>query len=978
MPAPDWSGLAAASLAPDRVRHLLEEWRRLPSVGAWLGTVRPAAARALVEVLGASEHLTGLLRRHPGWLALCFSREALAGPRPRDLLRREIGTMLDAALAEADHARALRELRLLRQREHVRIAARDLSRLATLEETTRQLSDVADLCLAGALRVVRARIASMHGEPYEETGDGGWRPTLFCVLGLGKLGGQELNYSSDVDLMLVYGDEGRVFRNPPVPGRPAPSGGMANHQFFRRLAEALVAEVSATTPEGQLFRVDLRLRPEGSAGPLARSLDGHENYYAQWGQTWERLMLIKARPVAGDRALAAEFLEMVQPFRFPRTLAERLVEEIAAAKRRLEDEKSEGDARRDVKRGRGGIREVEFVVQSLQLLNGGRLPFLQDTGTLPSLEKLAEYDLLSREEARVLADAYRFWRDVEHRLQAEHYRQTHAIPDSPAGLGRIARLMGCRTPAEFLAQRDAHADAVRAVYDKFLGNRGGPAAGTGLPGDFDSDAAGWLALLAAHWFEDPARAARRVRELLQGPGWSHQSARTGTLAGGVLVHLLSLCPGSRFPRPPGSRVRGVLSDPDRVLNCVDRYVEAYGSRTPLYEAWAGQPQYFELLAWLFDRSEALGEVAIRSPDLVEELMLSGRLRRTTTAAEAVADLRHGSGDSDQTLWIRRYQQAELLRIGLRLILGYADAPESGAELTALADGCVAYALEVVQRRHHLAEAPFAVMALGSHGGGELCHGSDLDLVLVAPDDAPDLPGLKPLAAEFLQLLTTRTDLGRAYEVDTRLRPDGEEGLLVNTAGAHAEYHRRRAQLWEIQALTRRRFVAGNPVARDAFESAAAAVTDFSRGNPGVAAWTPDWREAVGRMRDRIVRERTAAGLDAVSFKTGAGGLVAAQFRAQEWCLANGWHEPNTRQALARGVGRRKAGAKAGKALLAGYDELRRVEAILRCWSGAADDVLPVQAPALGRVAVRCGFGDAEALLAALAAARKAIAAAVSQ
>ncbi|KAB2653220.1 MAG: hypothetical protein DVB31_17585, partial [Verrucomicrobia bacterium] len=511
VPVPDWSGLAAASLSPDRVRHLLEEWQRLPSVAAWLGTVRPAAARALVAVIGASEHFSGMLRRNPAWLASCFSRESLAAPRPRDALRREAARFLDDALAQANHAGAFRELRQLRQREHLRIAARDLSRAATLEETARQLSDVADICLAGALRLVRARIASIHGEPWEETGDGGWRPTSFCILGLGKLGGQELNYSSDVDVMLVYGDEGRVFRDPPVAGREPPPGGIANHQFFRRLAEALVAEVSDPAPEGQLFRIDLRLRPEGNTGPLARSLDSHETYYAQWGQTWERLMLIKARPVAGDRQLAADFLEMIQPFRYPRSLGERLLEEIATTKHRLETEKAEGDALRDVKRGRGGIREIEFVVQSLQLLNGGRQPFLQNTGTLPTLEKLAEYGLLTPGEAHELAEAYRFWRDVEHRLQIENYRQTHAVPESAAGRERLARLLGFRKTAEFDARRELHRTHVRAGYDKFLGHRPRPAAEPGLPADFDTDAAAWRTLLAAHGFEEPARALRIVR-----------------------------------------------------------------------------------------------------------------------------------------------------------------------------------------------------------------------------------------------------------------------------------------------------------------------------------------------------------------------------------------------------------------------------------------------------------------------------------
>ncbi len=925
-------------------------------------------------MLGASEDLAEQLRRNPSWLAACFSLESLARPRPIHGLRREADRFLNAALRQADHAGALRELRIFRQREHLRIAARDLARRAPVEEITRELSDVADTVLAGVLRVVRAQVASRFGEPWEKDAGGGgdWRPTPFCLLGLGKLGGRELNYSSDVDVMFLYGDEGQVFRHPPRPGPfPGPAG-LTNHQFFKRLAEAFVAEVARPAPEGQLYRIDLRLRPEGDAGPLARSLEGYENYYAQWGQTWERLMLIKARPVAGDRPLGADFLELVQPFCHPRSLSDHLLDEIAATKRRMETEVVEGDAEHDVKRGRGGIREIEFIVQGLQLLNAGKQPFLQQAATLPALEKLAEYGLLDPGECTRLAAAYRFWRDVEHRLQMEHNRQTHTLPTTETGRKRIAILMGCRTASEFEKRRLDHARAVRTVYDKFLGDRGRSPMGAGLPGDPDRHPEAWMALLAAHGFQDPPQSLRWVQTFLRGPGWSHVSARTEELARTFLPHLFSLCPKSPFPRPAGSRVRGVLSDPDRVLNCLDRFATAYGSRAPLYEAWTGQPLLFELLAWLFDRSDFLADVAIRTPDLVEELVLRGQLRRIKTVSETLADLRHGSTDADQALWLRRYQQAEQLRLGLRSILEYSDTRQSGEELTVLADACLQYALEVVQQRHRLGPSPFAVFGLGKLGGGELSFGSDLDLLFVAPDHARNLPASQRLAVEFLQLLSTPTDLGRAFSVDSRLRPDGEKGLLVNTAGAHLEYYRRRAHLWELQALSRVRFAAGDASTATSFTAAVQRLTDFSAGDPGVECWTPEWPAEIDRMLDRIVRERTPDGREAGAFKTGAGGLMTAEFRAQTWCLANGCHEPNTRRALVRGIAGGLVAADRGESLLAAYDELRRIEGVLRRWSGAAEELLPEDPSALRRVAIRCDFADAAALADAVAKAREEI------
>ncbi len=240
-------------------------------------------------------------------------------------------------------------------------------------------------------QICRAQLTDRCGAPYHEEAPGRWALTAGCVLGLGKLGGQELNYSSDVDVIFIYSEEGSVFKGPPGQGK-APRALLSNHQFFNRLAEALIAEVSRLTAEGALYRIDLRLRPEGDAGPLSRSLGSYENYYAQWGQTWERMMLIKARVVAGDGVLGAEFLDMVQPFRYPRSISEGVLREVAAVKDRIESEVVKaGELERNVKLGRGGIREIEFIAQSQQVLHAGRQPFLQGRQTVPCLAKLAQY-----------------------------------------------------------------------------------------------------------------------------------------------------------------------------------------------------------------------------------------------------------------------------------------------------------------------------------------------------------------------------------------------------------------------------------------------------------------------------------------------------------------------------------------------------------------------------------------------------------
>src|SRR5678816_4132708 len=242
----------------------------------------------------------------------------------------------------------------------LRIAARDLARLSTIAEITREISNVADVCLDSVNQICLQQLSERFGQPYYQDANERWQPAAFCVFGLGKLGGQELNYSSDVDVIFIYSEEGHVFKAPPRKSQQAGKG-LTNHQFFKRLAEAFIAEVSRLAPEGILYRIDLRLRPEGDAGPLTRSLTGYENYYAQWGQTWERMMLIKARGVAGAESLAGEFLETVQPFRYPRSLGEDVLGEIAAMKDRTENEiVKSGALDRNVKLGRGGIREIEF------------------------------------------------------------------------------------------------------------------------------------------------------------------------------------------------------------------------------------------------------------------------------------------------------------------------------------------------------------------------------------------------------------------------------------------------------------------------------------------------------------------------------------------------------------------------------------------------------------------------------------------
>jgi glutamate-ammonia-ligase adenylyltransferase len=1009
---PLWTRALKTSADPERSRHLLES---LATTGArsQLEKFSADSMRAFAALSGGSQALGDLLLAHPDWLPL-LDVERLKFPRRAQGFQQELGRLVGSALKAQDYAVAFTELRRFKQRELFRIAARDLTRLSDVVEITRELSDVADVCLEAVFQIVRLQFTARFGRPFHQDADGRWQPTAFCVLGLGKLGGQELNYSSDVDLMFVYDDEGEVFKEPPNNReRRHPAGGssdncvpparcrrsQSSHQFFGKLAEAFSSEVSRTTEDGFLFRVDLRLRPEGDAGPLVRSLESCENYYAQWGQTWERMMLIKTRHVAGDKGLAAEFIEMIQPFRYPHSISERVLHEVTAVKDRIEREVvGTGELKRNVKLGRGGIREIEFIVQSLQVLHAGRLPFLQISQTLPCLEKLEQYHLVTSDEAQQLAAAYCFLRDVEHRLQMENNLQTHTLPADRRAQLRLARLMDFKSWEKFASALQTHTGNVRRIYDKLL-KRESPAAQSILPPEFEGAEPEWETLLAAHSFREPETAFRLFKEFAEGPGDVHVSARTAELARELIPKFLALCPSQKPEArsrksevektasglwPLASDLR--LSDPDRVLTRLASFISAYAARVPLLELWNGNPPLFELMLLLFDRSEFLAEMAIRTPDLIDDVVAGDRLRQRKTAEQILKELRRGGNDPDQFLWLRRYHETELMRLGLRDILGLADFEQNLAELSALADACLQYALEVVMRKHRIKKPPLAVIGLGKLGGGEIDYGSDLDLLFVADAKAKEFPKLQRLGGEVMELMSRRTEQGIVFHTDARLRPDGEKGLLVNTPGAYEEYYRHRAQLWEIQALTRTRPVAGDLKPGEQFQKLAVALTDFS--NVGQASrlspsrtnkqvrdrrdacptlpvcFTPDWKLQIHQMRLRIEKERTPRGQDDLAIKTGQGGLMDAEFVAQALCLENGWHEPNTLRALERG---RDAGILPDAAkLLEAYRHLRRVEGILRRWSYEGEIVLPDDPAPYYRVSVRCGFATPEEFRNALA------------
>src|SRR5881409_3184356 len=415
----DWTReKGAASLNPSQVGTTLVQLSE-----RWPAKARPLrhlieqfalGEAALLHLLAVSSICATRLTRNPEILLWLCQPEVCLASRGYAEMFSELRALAGDSIAQQDFA----ALRFWKGREMTRVALRELANVASLEGTTGELSQIAEICIRRVFEHWDSELRKRQGSPIAE----------FAILGLGKLGGAELNHSSDVDLLFLYSEEGQL----------APH--ISYHEFFNRLGNKILETFSTPDPAGSLFRVDLRLRPEGSAGPLARSLESMENYYAGFGETWERIALIKARGIAGSRELAYDFLRLHQPFIYPKTSTPDLLDEIAKIKHRIErDIVGTEKLERDVKLGLGGIRDIEFIVQTLQLIHGARHPFLQEPNMLKALRALRELDLLASQEVLALDNAYRFLRRVEHRLQIEAEQQTHTLTDQPEALHHLAR-----------------------------------------------------------------------------------------------------------------------------------------------------------------------------------------------------------------------------------------------------------------------------------------------------------------------------------------------------------------------------------------------------------------------------------------------------------------------------------------------------------------------------------------------------------
>ncbi len=772
-----------------------------------------------------------------------------------------------------------------KSQEMLRIAYREVSGLAGFVETTQDITAVAERCVNQVYRFALDQLAKKWGSP----------KTGFGVLAMGKFGGKELNYSSDIDVIFLYHQEG--FLNPRF----------SYHEFFNRLAGKIV-EVFAAKGK-QLFRIDLRLRPEGGSGPLVRSLASVENYYAGYGETWERMALLKARGICGNEELLYEFEHRLQPFIFPRTVSDDLLTEIAELKLRIErDLVGAEDLHRNVKLGYGGIREIEFTVQTLQLLHGARHAFLQERSTLKALAALAELEMLDHSAVETLGQAYVFLRAVEHRLQIVDERQTHTLPNRPDDQLMIAKSLGFESVEAFDQRLGEQTEAVRQIFHQLLQTRTPETVGTG----------------SSDFFRHPEAAQKTLERLREGPSEVHVSARTRRLCGKLAPELIN-------------RLRKT-ADPDAVLSRFVRFVDGYGIRGLLFETLLANPRLLELLVRLFDASGAFSELAIHRPELVEEIARGRSLGERQSRENFLFSLELNPTNLPPLTWIRDFQHAEMLRILLRDVLGFADLPQLQEEVTNLAEACVAFCQTVI-----LGTEDLTIIALGKFGGRELLYGADLDLVFIG-----DTPGP---AEALIAALSVSTEWGRVFPIDTRLRPEGESGPLVVTLDRYESYFRERAQNWEKQALTKARVLSG-PHARAA-ERIVEDAWNSLRDDPG-------WRSDLASMYDRIVRERGKHDSDLIAFKAGRGGLIAIEFIVQYLEIQSGKREPNTLDAIAAVADQLSPTERVD--LTQDYLFFRKMESALRRIENSSVAQLPSSIPDQEKIAHRLGFTDRTAMI----------------
>jgi glutamate-ammonia-ligase adenylyltransferase len=944
---------------PVQARTEWERWRHAaaqaddPALAETMQAIEalPAARHWLDAIFGNSPFLTRLALRDPSVVASVLDR----GP---DLTLAELFRTLNAEDAIQQRAALMTRLRVTKRRAALIIALADIAGLWPLDRVTGALSDLADASLSAALRHLLAG-AAVSGQIALAHPDAPERDSGVIILGMGKLGARELNYSSDIDLIVLFDADKITYRGP-----DSVSGLMA------RLTRDLVKLMEERTVDGYVFRTDLRLRPDPASTPPAVSVEAAETYYGSLGQNWERAALIKARPVAGDIVAGRTFLTALKPFLWRKHLDFAAIRDIHSIKRQIDARHGGSPANiagHNVKLGHGGIREIEFFAQTQQLIWGGRLPALRSSATIETLYGLAEAGRIERRTADELAAAYRLLRRIEHRLQMIEDNQTHSLPSEPEALRRLAVFLDYSDTASFARELGATLTLVQGHFRELF--RGAPALSdegnlvfTGKDSDPET-----LATLARLGFKDPDRVNVALR------GWHHGRLRA-TRSARARELLTELAPS-------WLRQLGSTADPDFAFTRFDEFLGHLSGGVQLFSLFEHHPELFGLVAEIMGEAPHLAVRLARKPLLLDAVLSEdfyGRLPEATD--DVVADLRRDLGfaiararDFEDLLDLtRRWAGDRKFQIGVQLLQGRIDGPRAGRDFTLVAETVIASLLPLVEAEFARAHGSvpggeFVILGLGKLGSREMNVLSDLDLIFVYrhADGAEQSDGAKPLpiltyfarlGQRMINALAAPTGEGNLYEVDMRLRPSGNAGPIASSLESFRRYHDDQAWTWERMALTRARVIAGGTdLARDLEATIRAELT--RRRDP--AKLLGD----VAEMRRRIaVAHPDTQTWDA---KHRRGGLVDLEFIAQYLLLKHAPDDssllvPETAAAYQRLIDSDVLAYKPGGTLRHALEFWQHLQQVLRVTLGKVEGAPVTEDHVVRAVSRALGNGDAGA------------------
>jgi glutamate-ammonia-ligase adenylyltransferase len=779
------------------------------------------------------------------------------------------------------------QLRVFRRREMQRIIWRDLNRLADLTETTRDVTLLAEACINVALDYLHPMVAKDLGNPLDSDGN----EQKLLVIAMGKMGGGELNLSSDIDLIFAYPEAGET---------EGAKRSVSNQQFFERLGQKLIASLDTQTVDGFVFRVDMRLRPYGQSGPLVQNFSALEDYYTTQGRGWERFAMVKARVVTGDKQAIAKLEEILNPFVYRRYLDYGAIEALRDLKRRINLEVARKGMHDNIKLGQGGIRELEFIVQSFQLIRGGRLQGLQVQSFHQALEQIAVEGLLAADEKVILWNAYEFLRNTEHVLQAIDDKQTQQLPVDELAQSRVASVLGEANWDSFLTRLDSHRENVHRCFsnmiadDEVASSDQSQNAGPQWQPEMNADES--LLVLQTLNYQQPQTIIETLEKF-------YQSRAVISLATVPRTRLDTLM-------PEVLRVCASQEDCDRTFGLVFKLIQAVLRRSVYLTLLIENTQALEQLALLCQRSQWIADQLTAFPDLLDELLDS----RNLFAAQSKTDLydllrqqtlRIDSHDQEQQMEVIRYfVRACNLRIAASEITGRLTLMEASDQLTWTAEVVVEHVANVawdqmaakygipapaMDKTYDGATPGFIVVAYGKVGGLEMGYKSDLDLVFLHDDLSGETMGgprsvdsstfFARLGQRIIHLLSTSTHAGMAYEIDMRLRPSGNSGMLVSSLSSFEKYQQQSAWTWEHQALVRSRVIAGDKITAESFNVIRINQLRTKRN-------TEKLRDDVAEMRIKMRKHLDKSTKDGkYCLKQASGGIVDIEFMVQFAVLA---------------------------------------------------------------------------------------------